>query len=251
MRIRSFQYFIVQWIWCIYFFWQQKSIFTAGSKVVSFGREIARAHCFRPGFRLDFILNLTPKYRQQKTMTSLFFDAVPNLLLAFSNFTVFLPLVTAHAANDLITWYCIAFVGFASFISHLFESHKHGMWGFGVGAWWSWVLNRFDVLGVGLVTARMSWLIWTRIEGQREDCCIIRDAPMVMWAILEEIGVSISIGFLVALLLLFLSESSHSPETKWSRYIPAHCAWHLSVFYLLHLCLLSLYSPSSSCWWQQ
>ena len=110
-----------------------------------------------------------------------------------------------------------AFVGSFSFLSHLAENHKHGMPGIGFSPNVSYILNRFDVLGVVLVALRMIYLYyWKR-------------------------GISITLflenPYLTSLLILavacnLISEhDKYNQELKW-RYIVCHSIWHTSIFWI-------------------
>lgn len=88
-----------------------------------------------------------------------------NLIVALSNFTCLDPIWKSYdQGDDIITFCSISFVSLASFVSHLFECHKHGMPGISgfLNAYpmeeVSYVLNRFDVLGVFLLFGRMLYL---------------------------------------------------------------------------------------------
>ena len=50
-----------------------------------------------------------------------------NVIVALSNYPAILPINTALDNRDFGTFAVINFVATASFISHLFENHKHGM----------------------------------------------------------------------------------------------------------------------------
>ena len=142
-----------------------------------------------------------------------------NLAVALSNLPVLLPLKTAVARGDFWTTMAIAFVGLASFVSHLVENHKHGMPGLGrVSPEMSYYLNRADVLGCilvvvrlgGLYIARHGWRIW---EMRRMDL--------------------VSLG--LAFVLLRISEyDKYNPDLKWI-YIVTHCAWHVAIFVWMDL----------------
>jgi hypothetical protein len=135
--------------------------------------------------------------------------------MALSNFMCLYPIIEAWNNDDLITFVLTLNVGLASFFSHLFECHKHGMTGMGLSKRTSYILNRWDVISAILILLRVVQLILDNLE-------IIE---------LEEFRVCV--GWAVILLVInLISEHDHSIKTR-STYIITHSIWHLGVFYLL------------------
>lgn len=143
-----------------------------------------------------------------------------NLLLAVTNFTAYYPIITALLAGDVITAGIIAFAAVMSVVSHLFESHKHGMNGFGCSPRVSYLLNRLDVLAVILVIGRMLWICFTS-----RSVLVIVGSPSLMLLLS------------LALICNLLSEADRGKR----YYVPLHCIWHLSIFLLLDSSLKSHY----------
>jgi hypothetical protein len=145
-----------------------------------------------------------------------------NTIVALSNFTVFIPLLIALQNGDLHTYYAVLFVGLASFVSHLFENHKHGMSGIPCltnSTLFSYVLNRFDVLGCLIVIIRFAY-IYYEIYG-------ITIYPLVN----NRNNLLIKIG--VSFCLNIISEyDKYNPKLKYV-YIVTHCIWHVTIFYLM------------------
>jgi len=150
-----------------------------------------------------------------------------NLVVALSNLTCWDPIWKSYDQGDLITFCLLSFVSLASFISHLFECHKHGMPGF--GAFFeispetsydlqevSYVLNRFDVLGVFLFFGRMLYLWW--------------DSGLGLSLITDHWGLT---GLLMYLFcLLRVSEYDKTVRTK-KIFIITHSLWHLGIFIMI------------------
>lgn len=140
-----------------------------------------------------------------------------NLVVALSNLTCLFPIWKTYDQGDLITLCLISFVSVASFVSHLFESHKHGMTGFGVDPKISFLLNRFDVLGVFLFFSRMIYLWWA----SGLELSLIRD----------HFELFCQLVFLFCLLLI--SEYDKTDKTK-RIFIITHSLWHLGIFMMIN-----------------
>lgn len=148
-----------------------------------------------------------------------------NFVVAASNFTCIYPITKAVANGDYVTAAAISFVSAASIISHLVENHKHGMPGIGLSKRVSYILNRFDVLGCGLVTCRLGYLY------------------------LSKYGLSLSVFSGNRLLLLgagmaflFLRVSEHDKYNAKLRniYMVTHCVWHLAIFKIIGWFLMKI-----------
>src|SRR3989304_7064998 len=85
-----------------------------------------------------------------------------NLFVALSNFTCVYPIYTSFKSHDYITTMIISFVSLFSFLSHLFENHKHGMKGIIKSKKISYILNRLDVLGCIFVIIRFGYLYYIK-----------------------------------------------------------------------------------------
>jgi hypothetical protein len=141
-----------------------------------------------------------------------------NLLTAVTNITAYYPIRYALAHHDILTAGIVSFAACSSAISHLFESHKHDMWGFGADPLISYYLNRVDVLGVFLTVGRSLHLWYQSGIG----LSLIYKHPLLVLAA----------G--MAYLCNFLSEQ----DPGHSYFIPLHCIWHLSIFLLLERFLM-------------
>lgn len=150
-----------------------------------------------------------------------------NLLLPVTNFAVFYPIITALLFEDVITAGIITFAATMSVVSHLFESHKHQMWGFGCPSNVSYLLNRLDVLAVVLVIGRML-LLWI---ASGIGLNIITEKPFR------------TILLLLAMACNILSEGDQGKK----YYVPLHCVWHMMIFSLLGSYLESIYTVISLC----
>lgn len=137
-----------------------------------------------------------------------------NVLIATTNLPALWPLVTSR--NDPITFGAILFASSASFISHLFESHKHGMHGFGCNEKLSYYLNRMDVIAAIILIYRMfeisSWLT------------LIKFTPIVLFSMVINV----------------ISERDKSLATR-NFFLITHSIWHISIFIILHFVLKDVY----------
>jgi hypothetical protein len=138
-----------------------------------------------------------------------------NWLVALTNLAAIYPIWITTSNGDIVSAMLLSHVAIASFVSHLFECHKHGMPGNGLSPHTSYLLNRWDGLACLLTTLRFIQLYsfyygtrWMPILSQWIPCS------------------SLAIGFI----LLRISEyDKYNPELK-TRYIICHCAWHTAVF---------------------
>lgn len=131
-----------------------------------------------------------------------------------TNVVALIPLATCLARGDTLTALTIAFVGLASFVSHLFENHKHGMPGLGLSPQTSYLLNRLDVVGCILVAVRLIYLYVTS------------HGPQLRF--LDMLYLGLAYG------LLRISEyDKYNASLKWSHYVWAHCLWHILIFMML------------------
>lgn len=136
-----------------------------------------------------------------------------NAIVALSNIYAIFPIYNTYKQKDYISCATISFVSLASFTSHLFESHKHGMWGFGCPQDVSYMLNRFDVIGSFLTSARVAYILYNNMNKLTTKNIIMTG---------------------IAFMFLRVSEyDKYNEKLKW-MYIPTHCIWHYMVFKLLN-----------------
>lgn len=141
-----------------------------------------------------------------------------NLLTTITNFTSYYPIRRALLHGDWITALIISFAAMASAVSHLFESHKHQMTGFGTDPKISYLLNRVDVLAVIMTLGRVLYLwYWGHFK------------------ILEHLTLLFSL--ILAWGCNLISES----DPGYTYYLPFHCVWHLSIFLILDRYLEGVY----------
>ena len=82
----------------------------------------------------------------------------------------------------------------------------------------SYILNRFDVIGVGLTIARFGYLYFLKFGF---SITLIIEHP---W---------LTLCLILAISLNLISEyDKYSRNLKW-MYIPIHCLWHISIFVLM------------------
>jgi hypothetical protein len=140
-----------------------------------------------------------------------------NWLMAASNIVALLPLYdTLFYAKDTVTFLIVLNVALASFFSHLFECHKHGMPGYGLSPHTSFLLNRWDVVGCVLLIIRFVYLCGIFY--------LFNPIPIVLrgW-----FGFTIlAIGYVFN----HISEyDMYNPDRKYI-YIPCHFTWHILAF---------------------
>ena len=142
-----------------------------------------------------------------------------NILVALSNFNGVYPVATAYASNDLLTCAILVNVIIWSFISHLFETHKHNMSGLiHVSTELSYFLNLLDIFGVVLVFIRCYFLF--------DDTFLIYVFNRYKYQLCGTIILNLA--------------SEYDKESKYF-YMVTHILWHLSVFYLMDLILSDYY----------
>lgn len=142
-----------------------------------------------------------------------------NILVAFSNFYGIYPIITSYMHNDLITLSIVLNVVTMSFLSHLFEVHKHNMPGFIIRSnELSYFLNKLDVLGVILVFVR---------------CLFLFDKIFII-----HIYDNYKYHLIGALIFNLISE--YDKESKYF-YIITHICWHILIFYLMDIILNDYY----------
>jgi hypothetical protein len=140
-----------------------------------------------------------------------------NWIMAASNVVAILPLYNIlFLMGDITTFFIVLNVAFASFFSHLFECHKHGMPGYGLSPYISFLLNRWDVAGCFLLIIRFIYL-----------CGVFYLFDPVQILFIGRFGFTIlSVGFV----FLGISEyDKYNPDLKYI-YIPCHLAWHFLAF---------------------
>jgi hypothetical protein len=147
-----------------------------------------------------------------------------NLLTTVTNLVALYPLSLSYQANDKITCGLIAVAMGASMVSHLFESHKHGMWGFGINPKVSLVLNRIDIVGALFLMGRVGYLGY-------------------QWYNKDNNLTYLGIGLGLCYGSLLISESDYSASTQ-KRFLLFHNIWHMGIFTLLGSFLAQYYSDN-------
>lgn len=135
-----------------------------------------------------------------------------NILTACTNLVALWPLKKACDKQDVWTFTLVGFATSASFFSHLFESHKHGMIGFGCPPKISQYLNYWDRVGCALLAPYIAYKAWNEISCSK--LC--------------------QFGMIAALLFAcnLISEWDKSLSTQ-TRYLLFHNLWHMGIFGLL------------------
>lgn len=146
-----------------------------------------------------------------------------NILTAMTNVVAVYPLYIAYKAGDSGTLSLVGLAATASFLSHLFESHKHAMWGFGTSHKISSILNAIDIVAaIGLTgkIGKMGYNLYSK--GDTSYLCKI----LALYGICN--------------MFLLLSESDYSAATK-QRYLICHNIWHIGIFTILGMFLSHYY----------
>ena len=133
-----------------------------------------------------------------------------NIIVASTNIAALAPIYASK--HDLLTCFAIILAASASFVSHLFETHKHGMFGFNCLPKNSFLLNRIDVLGAIFLACR------------------------VLFIVKEEILLQHSFLILFFCAICMLSEYDQS-AAKRNFFVVSHSIWHIGIFWVLY-CLI-------------
>lgn len=153
-------------------------------------------------------------------------SGIGNLILAFSNATAILPMLTATENEDFYTMLAILLVSSASFTSHLCQSKYNGLWGFGVPMKFFLILNVMDVISCWIVIARFITIYVTTygyaLSGLKNDPVLLFSSVM-------------------ALIINFISCRDRSDRTY---FVWIHSLWHLAVFIYLDAWLKYIYAKN-------
>ena len=141
-----------------------------------------------------------------------------NVLLAISNWVIYMPMYKSYYADDYLTTLCLLFVGSMSFLSHLVENHKHGMPGIGFSRKMSYILNRCDVIACIFTLARFGYLSY-----------------------FVSLNKEIYFNALLALICMIISEYDKYNIKLKSRYVYFHIMWHTLIFYSMDMFLEQYY----------
>ncbi len=147
-----------------------------------------------------------------------------NIITAGTNLISIFPYMTSIHNNDYMTAYLIFAAAFASFFSHLFESHKHGMYGFNCSITTSKILNKIDIIAALALISRVGFLIY--------PCLCDTNIPYF-------VKLSLFSGTIMWLFLM-VSESDYSSKTQL-RYLICHNIWHIGIFTTLNYFLVNYY----------
>ena len=144
-----------------------------------------------------------------------------NIVTAITNGFAIIPLYYAIKANDMVTSWIICVSALASTLSHLFESHKHGLHGFGTPAKYSYYLNRCDVVCAVLLFGQVLQLATFNIMVP-QDIYILTICGSIF------------------LICNKISESDTTIRTQ-KRYLIFHNIWHIGIFCTLGYFLKIIY----------
>lgn len=138
-------------------------------------------------------------------------SSASNVIVALTNIPAVMPLWNSLQRGDHLTAACVGFAACASFVSHLFEAHKHGNVGFGCTPAMSRWLNYADRLAVGVLASRVVYLL-------------ARNKRQVMMIKIFAVPLCCALALNLA--------SEHDKDSK-RLFVVLHSAWHLSAFFLL------------------
>jgi hypothetical protein len=141
-----------------------------------------------------------------------------NIIMAFTNYTVIYPIYTTFINGDKITAIIFVLMGLASFFSHLVENHKHGMIGIGFSKYYSYILNRIDVIFCYIVIFRLLYLYCLK---NGLDITHLLDNKSKIFYIF------------ISILFLRISEYDKYNKKLKLMYMITHSIWHISIY--LHI----------------
>lgn len=144
-----------------------------------------------------------------------------NLLTTATNMVAVYPLFLAYRSHDMITCGLIGGAMTASMVSHLFQSHKHGMWGFGISTKVSYALDLIDIVCALALMGRVGYMAYD-------------------WYLKGNNVLYLLLGFAVCCGSMMISESDYTVATK-KRFLICHNIWHVGVFTLLGVFLSNYY----------
>lgn len=156
-----------------------------------------------------------------------------NFVVAVSNYPAIQLFQTACHQQDSLTAFLVSFVGIMSFLSHLFENHKHGMRGLGMNyrtsTELSYFLCRCDVLGDIMLGLRFIFLYYTEY-GLDINPLFINTISEKSYLSLLINNTNLIIAGLICLCLVIVSEyDKYNPKLKY-LYIVTHSIWHYNIF---------------------
>ena len=151
-----------------------------------------------------------------------------NMFLAHSNWVAVYPLTLMARSSDWRSFVCLLNVALASYYSHLFECHKHGMPGNGLSPRVSYLLNRWDVVGVYIFAMHFGIMYLDRY------------GP-TMWPMVGDGAWPLFLSLLIAMVFLRISEYDKYNADRKNTYIVTHTVWHVSIFTLIGLYYSSLF----------
>lgn len=139
-----------------------------------------------------------------------------NVVTACTNLVAIWPIRNLIRKQDELTASLLIFAAWASFVSHLLESHKHGSIGFGFPKPWSLRLNYLDRLGCALLIPRVTYIALTQMRNK--NLCLFLGCASLCFVANK------------------ISEADHSPLTQ-TRYLLFHNFWHAGIFATLGMFL--------------
>lgn len=148
-----------------------------------------------------------------------------NIIVAFSNLIAILPITYSYIQEEYIITIATINILLWSFLSHLFESHKHGMNGFNCSAHYSDWLNRID----GISAFVLFFIYFAKIYSKMNYLIYKSE----FWLILTEA--------LFGGVYMLISEYDKYNRDRKHVYIQFHCMWHSIIYLSQFECLMLLH----------
>ena len=145
-------------------------------------------------------------------------ENILNVIVAASNYRIIYPMRTVYRRGDLVTLVILGNLGFASTMSHLVESHKHGMSGFGISKSVSERWNWYDMISCYLAGIRLVYLVFNRYSMMN----ILTDHRVLL------------IRLLFSWSFLRISEYDKYNKSLRPIYVAAHTIWHITIYDIIY-----------------
>ena len=144
-------------------------------------------------------------------------ENILNVIVAASNYPVVYPIMESYRKHDLVTSVMLANLAFASTVSHLVESHKHGMIGFGISKSVSELWNLYDRISSYIAVARLLYLVFSKYS----VTAILTGHKLLL------------LRLCLSLCLGIISEYDKYNKSLRPIYIIAHTLWHITIYMVI------------------
>ena len=164
-----------------------------------------------------------------------------NLITSLSNITCILPIYEAYSRNAIYLTIIIINSAFWSFVSHLYENHKHGM-GLKIHSKkFSYYTNMLDGISAFILCYWMSCLLFNYCMKTIEEIFEYKDEDIIM-IFLYILTDKCLLRIFTTILSFFAFSISQIDESKDTRkiYLIFHSIWHITIFLNLWFWILLL-----------